>query len=99
MRKCFVTLLSAVVLAAGVGIPSAETAAASAGRKSAAPRPDGHAVDNAYTAALNALSAQGYVGIADIRMSGKTVAATVQRQDRRVTVSVDPSTGAVREQG
>jgi hypothetical protein len=32
-------------------------------------------------------------------VSGDVVAATVPRQDRRITVAVDPETGAVRERG
>lgn len=50
------------------------------------------------TAALNALSAEGYTNIGRIERVGGNWQATAMKDGRQVTVSIDPRTRAVREQ-
>ncbi len=49
------------------------------------------------TAALNALSAEGYTNIGRIERVGDSWQATAMKEGRQVTVSVDPQTSTVRE--
>jgi hypothetical protein len=48
-----------------------------------------------YTHALNMLQANGYTGIQDFRRVGGRFQATVSRDGRRQTVTVDPATGSI----
>ena len=50
------------------------------------------------TAALNALSAEGYTNIGRIERVGGNLQATAMKEGRQVTVSIDPETSTVREQ-